>query len=259
MLNKGKGLASKASSSRPSHNVHSSTSSSSSPPNSPSKSIPFARNWMVKGTHLIYNVPLNLSHNLPEPIKQQSQVKVAAFDLDGTLINTKSGGSFAKSSSDWKLWTDPKTNKIESFIIPKIQELIHSNYIVVIFTNQGGVIVSHPESKSYTNFTNRVNQFVQHVQERIPEFDPIVFASSRKPTSKKLKQKVSSEELHLSMRKPQIGMWKQLEKKLQKTIDLENSFYVGDAAGRPDDFLDSDKMFAETVKIPFKVPEEYFI
>lgn len=36
------------------------------------------------------------------------------------------------------------------------------------------------------------------------------------------------------------------------------SFYVGDAAGRPGDWSDRDKAFAQALSIPFKVPEEVF-
>ncbi len=36
------------------------------------------------------------------------------------------------------------------------------------------------------------------------------------------------------------------------------SFYVGDAAGRPGDWSDRDKGFAQALGVPFKVPEEVF-
>lgn len=36
------------------------------------------------------------------------------------------------------------------------------------------------------------------------------------------------------------------------------TFYVGDAAGRPGDWSDKDKAFAQALSLPFKVPEEVF-
>jgi bifunctional polynucleotide phosphatase/kinase len=36
------------------------------------------------------------------------------------------------------------------------------------------------------------------------------------------------------------------------------AFYVGDAAGRPQDWSDCDKVFAERIGAPFRVPEEVF-
>lgn len=42
-------------------------------------------------------------------------------------------------------------------------------------------------------------------------------------------------------------------------VDWEESFYVGDAAGREGDHSDCDKGFAEGVGIRFLTPEEYFL
>jgi len=68
-------------------------------------------------------------------------------------------------------------------------------------------------------------------------------------------------------RKPSTGMWQFFIENYSKTktVDINKSFYVGDAAGRhkradrPKDFSDSDLKFALNVKIPFKTPEEFFL
>lgn len=57
--------------------------------------------------------------------------KIAAFDLDGTLINTKSGRTFPINVDDWKLFNDN--------IIPVLKQLTEKNYSIVIITNQLGV------------------------------------------------------------------------------------------------------------------------
>lgn len=49
-------------------------------------------------------------------------------------------------------------------------------------------------------------------------------------------------------------------------VDLSQSFYVGDAAGRPTDFIDNatgmpsdvDRQFARNAQLEFKLPEELF-
>jgi bifunctional polynucleotide phosphatase/kinase len=68
-------------------------------------------------------------------------------------------------------------------------------------------------------------------------------------------------------RKPAIGSWEHIRNKLFKgcTIDMANSFYCGDAAGRPKtatrskDFSDSDIKFALNVGLKFHTPEELFL
>lgn len=62
-----------------------------------------------------------------------------------------------------------------------------------------------------------------------------------------------------------IGMKKESKKPspelFLETIPQYNkieSFYVGDAAGRPGDWADTDKLFAQNIGIVFKVPEEVF-
>lgn len=46
--------------------------------------------------------------------------------------------------------------------------------------------------------------------------------------------------------------------RLLLAADLKESFFVGDAAGRPGDHSDSDKAFADAIGIPFMTPEEVF-
>ncbi|MCI30349.1 polynucleotide 3'-phosphatase ZDP-like, partial [Trifolium medium] len=51
-------------------------------------------------------------------------------------------------------------------------------------------------------------------------------------------------------RKPKPGMWQLMEKHFNSgiTIDMDQSFYVGDAAGRESDHSDADIRFAEVFK-----------
>ena len=56
-------------------------------------------------------------------------------------------------------------------------------------------------------------------------------------------------------RKPNPDMWNVFQQYLPKIME---TLYVGDAAGRPSDHSDDDKRFAENVKIPFLVPEDFF-
>jgi bifunctional polynucleotide phosphatase/kinase len=61
--------------------------------------------------------------------------KIAAFDMDSTLINVKSGAKFARNHEDWVWWheTVPK----------KLGELHKDGYRLIIFTNQAGIEKLH--------------------------------------------------------------------------------------------------------------------
>jgi bifunctional polynucleotide phosphatase/kinase len=56
---------------------------------------------------------------------------LAGFDLDWTLIRTKTGRQFASNANDWLFWHESVPEKLRS--------LHSSGHTIVIFTNQGGV------------------------------------------------------------------------------------------------------------------------
>ncbi len=209
------------------------------PPHKPKKAAAtrasaFARRWTRHGTHLIANTPSTQG--------LAGALKVAAFDLDGTLVHTKSGLKFARSASDWR-WFNPNVPRT-------LAALARRGYVVAVFTNQGGVVATS-SSKLYANFTERVNQIQQALQ-----IDLLVWAAPKRPA-----KAASPDDAHRRMRKPQTGMWLALCDYAAAggaLVDLHCSFFVGDAAGRPADFLDSDRQFALGAGIEFKVPEDVF-
>lgn len=166
-----------------------------------------------------------------------SQSKIAAFDLDGTLICTKSGARFAKNSDDWMLnFSDIPT---------KLSDLIDKDYKIVIFTNQGGV----------KNDSTKRNEFKAKAEGVLSKL--------------KLPIQLFTATTNSIYRKPVIGMWDTLckEKNDEIDIDLANSFYVGDAAGREKDWAPkktkdhslADRLFALNVGLKFYTPEEFFL
>lgn len=100
--------------------------------------------WETRdGTLLVYN-SLNLDHKdkvnlfyhylfkfLIQIIHKYFMFKIAAFDMDGTIIVTQSGNVFPTNYNDWKL-NFPDTSKT-------IKELSDNGYKIVVFTNQGGI------------------------------------------------------------------------------------------------------------------------
>ncbi|XP_047123558.1 bifunctional polynucleotide phosphatase/kinase [Hydra vulgaris] len=165
-----------------------------------------------------------------------SSTKIASFDLDDALITTKSRKKFPISESDWKF--------LSSKVVAKLKSLYNEGYKLVIFTNQAGI-----EKKKLKP------QVIQtKIMDIIDELGiPMqVFIST-------------GENIY---RKPYINAWNfcVLQCNGTSVANLSESFYVGDAAGRPKDwavgrkkdFSCSDRKFAKNIGIQFYTPEEFF-
>lgn len=167
--------------------------------------------------------------------KQATTVKIAAFDLDSTIITTKTRAKFPKSPNDWRL--------LNARVLPMFLSLVEQDYVIVIFTNQAGVS------------NGRINEtFVKtrlHSILLALKADIGVFVATAKD----------------NFRKPATGMWDILVQMIGgiDRIQLDQSFYVGDAAGRPArqghaaDFSDSDLRFSINIGLQFRTPENYFL
>lgn len=134
----------------------------------------------------------------------------------------------------------------------------HQPYIVVIITNQGSVIPQEGR-KRYAHFKERMENVTAHVD--IPMMVYAACKLEQKRGAAKVATKAQQDKDPLAFRKPGSGLWTQMKTdlaKLHMDVDLEQSFYVGDAAGRTGDFADSDKGFAKNVGIQFFTPEQFF-
>ncbi|KAB8230697.1 putative DNA 3'-phosphatase Tpp1 [Aspergillus alliaceus] len=165
--------------------------------------------------------------------------KVAAFDLDSTLVSTASGNTFPRNSSDWKWWHDT--------VPARLKQLSADGYHVIVVSNQKKISLQkemkggRTDSKSLTNFKERAAAVMRQL-----DIPLSVYAAT----------------LDDGYRKPRIGMWKEFldDYDFDVTgVDLSNSIFVGDAAGRPNDHSQVDRGFAINVGVPFKTPEEFFL
>ncbi|KAK9887859.1 hypothetical protein WA026_000167 [Henosepilachna vigintioctopunctata] len=165
------------------------------------------------------------------------QSTIAGFDMDGTLIKTKSGAVFPKHRDDWEIIFN---------VVPKmLKELYENDYKIVIFTNQSGV---GKNSDKIREFKQKIESVIQTLSIPIQ-----VYVSLGKGM----------------YRKPVTGMWSMLcnLKNGSKEVKLEDSFYVGDAAGREKDWMpkrkkdhsNADRLFALNIGLKFYTPEEYFL
>jgi DNA 3'-phosphatase len=144
---------------------------------------------------------------------------VVMFDLDYTIIQTKSGKLFSTGTSDWMFLNDN---------VPSILKLISETHEIIFFTNQ----------KKYTTAFNRKLSNI---------FDTLDITYSIYIST--------SDDLN---RKPCLGMFYKMMELNGFTTLHKDSYYCGDAAGRPWDFSASDLFFAQNMNVQFKVPENVF-
>jgi bifunctional polynucleotide phosphatase/kinase len=151
--------------------------------------------------------------------------KIAAFDIDGTIITTKSGAVFPKSSDDWKFLYDN--------VVSKLKEFYSENYCIIFISNQAGL----KSEEQINNWKSKMNNVVKKIGIPI-----CIYASIEKDI----------------YRKPLPTLWNIITSKIDEKINMETSFYCGDAAGRKGDHNDTDYKFALNNKLEFLVPEMFF-
>lgn len=188
---------------------------------------------------------INKLDTLPDPIR------IASFDLDDTLINVPRSGT--NKYANWKL--------VNSDIPKKIQNLVENNYLIIIFTNQGGMSVNKNFDKN--GWKNLVADVAKLLFKGMNEYYFGVYVAKN----------------YDLYRKPNIGLWQQMKTDLidsypdmPKLRISKKSFYVGDAAGRTQaseliklfhpnakaDHSDTDRKFSLNLKINFYTPDEYY-
>jgi bifunctional polynucleotide phosphatase/kinase len=163
--------------------------------------------------------------------------KVAMFDMDGNLIKTKSGKTHAKGAADWVWWHD--------CVPAKLREYHDKGYVLAIATNQSGI----------SSGTTNKNDIMNKIKELVKIIDrpfSVMIAGCKDGN-----------------RKPNTGMWDFFRDNYNDgiAIDLKQSCYVGDAAGRPAngtkrpkrDHGYGDRCMAVNVGTNFFTPEMFFL
>jgi DNA 3'-phosphatase len=153
--------------------------------------------------------------------------KIAGFDLDMTLIKTKSKKKYSNDPNDWE-WCYPN-------VIDKLVDCHKNDYIIVIVTNQAGIQNSNHNLKIFYEKIQNIHNDIKKRNITI-EFDIFVlthYDNARKPS-------------------PLIFY-------NQMFHFHRDSFFCGDSAGRPSDYSDVDIKFAFNLKIKFMTPEYFFM
>jgi bifunctional polynucleotide phosphatase/kinase len=177
-------------------------------------------------------------------------VRIAGFDLDDTLIHKPSK---RKGLSKWIM--------IDNTINKKIKQLVSDGYIIILFTNQGGMSMS--KNFDRVKWRASVDEVIEYMFIGISKYYVATYVAKN----------------YDMYRKPNLGMWDLMKGDLKETFELDNlriskrSFFCGDAAGRTSnspigkklhpnakaDFSDSDRKFALNIGIEFKTPEDFYM
>ena len=158
-----------------------------------------------------------------------------------------SGKKFSKDPTDWTWW--------DAGVPGRLKELHKNGYLVTIFSNQGGIRLRE-ESKTANQDKRRLADFKAKLGAVMDQLD--------------MPMSVYAATLKDHYRKPRTGMWQEMIEynglSADRGVDLANSIYVGDAAGRTaqesktdKDFASSDRDFAANLGIKFQTPEEFFL
>ncbi len=160
------------------------------------------------------NIYIEITHN-----DFKFKTDLASFDLDNTIICTKSKKKFPIDENDWEF--NENVEKTLNYYNKK-------NYCIVIITNQMGL-------KKFG-----INKWCDKIKAILKKLNlPIKIYASLE------------DDIY---RKPNLGFWDLIKNK----INHKNSFYCGDALGRKNDHSDTDLKFALNTGLQIKAPEEIF-
>ena len=149
-------------------------------------------------------------------------VKILFADLDGTIIETKSGQTFPKDAEDWKF---------KEGILEAISSYAPTHLHIV--SNQGGVEKGYITAMELYNKMNRIAG-------RLINLLPNVSVSFDYCTSL---------DKNYKRRKPNTGMLEHFYN--IPSYDKKDALMIGDASGKEGDFSDSDKKCAENFGIEY--------
>ena len=153
--------------------------------------------------------------------------KVAGFDFDWTIVRPKGNRTRFPKNGDVNDWT-----WLRAGVVDTMRRWYDKGWCIVIFTNQkdGGWKIDRVRNAAKAlGFPVLI---VAAIAKEEYKPNPILWES--------------------------MLTWKRTEKQGKRTVDLANSFFVGDAMGRAGDWADSDKKFADAIGIKAIGPESAF-
>ncbi|KAL8435833.1 hypothetical protein ACSSS7_002210 [Eimeria intestinalis] len=185
--------------------------------------------------------------------------RVAIFDLDGTLITTRSRKKFPVDSSDWKLLFDKQVPAQLRYLHNEVS--VDRGYFIFVLSNQLGVARGHVTLSDLTSKMDNIQRSLG-----VPLTGCLCCCDDLyrkpRPTSAAL---IFHELLPKLLQTAQVGSVAACEPSERNRAlrsgpcKYPHVFFVGDAAGRPGDHSCADLKFALNVGMHFFTPEEFFL
>lgn len=162
--------------------------------------------------------------------KNPNPLKMAAFDLDGTLISSSNGKKYSIEASDWVFAYDN--------VISKLRELKDDGYFICIISNRKAEIGSNIVKKSQKRIENVF---------KLLKFKCFAFLLTGKD----------------KYRKPETGVLTMILTLLNSTSFSSSSFYCGDAAkgvssNSWEQWNNTDYMLVKNYNTQFKTDLKFF-
>ncbi|CAK9785310.1 unnamed protein product [Cutaneotrichosporon oleaginosum] len=159
--------------------------------------------------------------------RRRKRVALSLYDLDCTLIRPKSGYKFPRGADDWMWWHRDVPKRLRADVA--------AGRHVIVLTNQ------NVHGRMLRDWKDKIRMIAHEIDDV-----PIrVFAALDRD----------------KYRKPNIGMLEYLLRMYAERgweVDLKQSFFVGDAAGRAGDHSSDDRNMAHNANLHFRTPEYHF-
>lgn len=171
-----------------------------------------------------------------------NEKKILFAGLDGTLIKTASGKTFAEDCTDFRIRKD---------VLDKIKTMTGLEYLAIV-TNQGGV----PQYISQHDVEVKIYSIVEFIRSYYADtpFRPYKDEDVLKITA----EYCASMEKDHPCRKPNTGMLENFLKMTScKNASKSVMLMIGDASGKEGQFSDSDKKCAENFGIDYLDVEDF--
>lgn len=165
------------------------------------------------------------------------------YDLDNTIIETRSGNKFAKDETDWKF----RVNVIEKFDYFANRQ----NYFLVIISNQAGISKT---SEKFEAFKRKIESITKTINKVFKSKGNILYVFAA----------FALQSDDVFYRKPYPGCWYIIKGFIPMRETFDPIKYIGDAGGRlgtdtrEKDHSCVDRKFAYNTGLEYWTPEEFF-